>query len=314
VLVNTDVCENCGDCGAQSNCMSLQKVATEFRRQDPGAPVLVQPGLLLPGRGLPGLRHRAHRPGTGYRKPETPELGLTELPEPARSVPPTEPFGTHAGCGRHRGADLNAMLSVAATLDGYRVLSYDQTGAAQKWGPVVSSLVLLPPGAAGHAHSVGRGGTDLYVALDEVGAAASVNLDRCSPERTRAVLNTDLFPTGEQIRDVHAEIDSAALHAAIAARCRDVLGVPARRIAEELFGDYMLTNVVAIGAAYQAGVLPIDSARIEEAIGLNASRCARTCRRFRYGGSGCTTGTGSAAGSTRRSCRPPTSGTAAGRR
>ena len=284
VLVNTDVCENCGDCGAQSNCMSLQKVPTEFGDKTRVHPSSCNQDFSCLVGDCPAFVTVHTAPGTGYRKPETPELGLAELPEPARSMPPTQPFRVHMpGVGGTGVLTLNAMLSVAATLDGYRVLSYDQTGAAQKWGPVVSSLVLLPPGAAGHAHSVGRGGTDLYVALDEVGAAASVNLDRCSPERTRAVLNTDLFPTGEQIRDVHAEIDSVALHAAIAAQCRDVLGVPARRIAEELFGDYMLTNVVAIGAAYQAGVLPIDSARIEEAIGLNGVAVRANLQAFRYG-------------------------------
>ncbi|MDT7612471.1 MAG: indolepyruvate ferredoxin oxidoreductase [Pseudonocardiales bacterium] len=283
VLVNTEVCENCGDCGAQSNCMSLQKVPTEFGdKTRVHASSCNQDFSCLVG-DCPAFVTVETAPGTGYRMPKTPELGTGELPEPERPVP-GEPVRIYMpGVGGTGVLTLNGILSVAATLDGYRVLSYDQTGAAQKWGPVISSLVLVPPGATGHAHSVGLGRADLYVALDEVGAAAAANLDRCSPDRTRAVLNTDLFPTGEQIRDVHVEIDSAGLHTAIAARCRDVLGVPARRIAEELFGDYMLTNVVAIGAAYQAGLLPIDSASIERAIGLNGVAVRVNLQAFRYG-------------------------------
>jgi len=283
VLVNTEVCENCGDCGVQSNCMSLQKVPTEFGDKTRVHPSSCNQDFSCLVGDCPAFVTVQTAPGTGYRMPKTPELALDELPEPKRSVP-GDPFRIYMpGVGGTGVLTLNGILSVAATLDGYRVLSYDQTGAAQKWGPVVSSLVLVPPGATGHAHSVGRGRADLYVALDEVGAAAAVNLDRCSPGRTRAVLNTDLFPTGEQIRDVHHEIDSVALHTAIATLCDDVLGLPARRIAEELFGDYMLTNVVAIGAACQAGLLPIDAASIEKAIGLNGVAVRANLQAFRYG-------------------------------
>ncbi|WP_324273636.1 hypothetical protein [Blastococcus brunescens] len=68
--------------------------------------------------------------------------------------------------------------------------------------------------------------------------------------------NTDLFPTGEQVRDVHAVVDTQRLRETIASYCREVVEVRARWIAEEVFGDYMLTNVVALGAAYQNGLLP----------------------------------------------------------
>jgi indolepyruvate ferredoxin oxidoreductase len=127
------------------------------------------------------------------------------------------------------------------------------------------------------------GRADLYLALDIVGASTPANLDRCSPDRTSSVLNTDLFPTGEQVRDVHVAIDEAGLQAAITAQSRATVTVPARRIAEELFGDYMLTNIVALGAAYQAGLLPLSASAIEHAIELNGVAVKVNLQAFRYG-------------------------------
>jgi len=112
------------------------------------------------------------------------------LHEPVNLYPP--------GVGGTGVLTLNGILSVAALLDGNDVLSFDQTGAAQKWGPVVSSLTVIPPGATAHASKVGAGQADVYLALDEVGACSPANLDRCSPDRTTAVTNTDLFPTGSR--------------------------------------------------------------------------------------------------------------------
>jgi indolepyruvate ferredoxin oxidoreductase len=178
---------------------------------------------------------------------------------------------------------VNAVLSVAATMADYRVLSYDQTGAAQKWGPVLSSVVLAPQHMPVHSNKVGMGRADLYLALDIVGGSTPVNLDRCSPDRTSAVLNTDLFPTGEQVRDVYTQVDEAGMLEAITVRCRAAVAVPARSIAENIFGDYMLTNVVALGAAYQAGLLPLSADSIERAIELNGVAVTANLQAFRYG-------------------------------
>ncbi|GAA5078195.1 indolepyruvate ferredoxin oxidoreductase [Thermocatellispora tengchongensis] len=283
VYINTDVCENCGDCGRASNCMSLQKTPTEFGpKTRVHASSCNQDYSCMKG-DCPAFVTVQTAPATGYRKPATPALADSDLPEPERPRI-DEPFHIHMpGVGGTGVLTLNGILSVAATLDGHQVLSYDQTGAAQKWGPVISSLVLAPPKAPVHANKVGAGRADLYLALDLVGAATPVNLDRCSPDRTATVLNIDLFPTGEQIRDVHAQVDETGLTTSIAERCARLTGVPARTIAEELFGDYMLTNIVALGAAYQAGLLPISGAAIEEAIGLNGVAVEVNRQAFRYG-------------------------------
>ena len=283
VVVNTDVCENCGDCGRVSNCMSLQKTPTEFGpKTKVHASSCNQDFSCIKG-DCPAFVTVETAPGTGYRTPEPVAVSTSDLPDPAR-VALDAPFHLlMPGVGGTGVLTLNGILSVAATLDGYEVLSYDQTGAAQKWGPVLSSLVLAPAGRPVLSNKVGKGRADLYLALDVVGAATPANLDRCSPGRTRTVLNTDLFPTGEQVRDIHTHVDEDGMAAAITRRSVDVLGVPARQIAEEVFGDYMLTNIVALGAAYQAGLLPLTGGSIEEAIALNGVAVDANRQAFRHG-------------------------------
>ncbi len=283
VFINTDVCENCGDCGARSNCMSLQKTPTEFGPKTKVHASSCNDDYSCLHGDCPAFVTVHTAPGTGYRKPEPTPIQATELPEPSVAEP-TAPFHVHMpGVGGTGVLTVNGVLSVAATLDGYQVLSYDQTGAAQKWGPVLSSLVLAPGHVPVHSNKVGMGRADVYLALDIVGASAPLNLDRCSPDRTTAVLNTDLFPTGEQIRDVYTQIDEAGMLEAITAQCRPGVMVPAGTIAETFFGDYMLTNVVAVGAAYQAGLLPLSAGSIERAIELNGVAVTANIQAFRYG-------------------------------
>jgi indolepyruvate ferredoxin oxidoreductase len=303
VLINERVCENCGDCGAKSNCMSLQKVPTEFgpKTQVHGSSCN-QDQSCLQG-DCPSFATITVRNGTGYRRLSPPEIDMAEVaaPRPRRH---DRPFHVYMpGVGGTGVLTLSAVLAFAATLDGMRVISYDQTGAAQKWGPVLSSLVLQPaesaawpalgstqrPGEGGRpgalANKVGKARADLYLALDEVAAVTPVNLDRCSVHATAAVINSDLFPTGEMVRDVWQARDTSAMAASIRRHTGPdaAFEVPARTIAEKLFGDYMLTNLVALGAAFQRGLLPISADSIEAAIALNGVAVERNTLAFRYG-------------------------------
>lgn len=286
VVINEAVCEACGDCGAKSNCMSLQRVGTEF-----GPKIQVHPSSCnddyscLAG-DCPSFVSVTVADGTGLRRPEPPAVDAGALPAPRPSAH-ERPYHVYLpGVGGTGVITLNAMLATAAQLDGMHAVSYDQTGAAQKWGPVLSSLTLFPPGGTvAGGNKVGLARADLVLALDEVSAASAANLDRYAPDRTALVLNTDLFPTGEMVRDVWHEADRAGYQRVLArwtAPARRV-DVPARTLAETLLGDYMLTNMVAAGAAVQAGYLPITPNSIEEAIRLNAVAVEQNLHAFRIG-------------------------------
>ncbi|KRE35963.1 hypothetical protein ASG73_14935 [Janibacter sp. Soil728] len=286
VVVNEDVCENCGDCGRSSNCMSLQKTPTEFGPKTRIHTSSCNQDFSCIKGDCPAFVTVRTEEGHGYRKRDPRTIQNNELAEPTTraQLPADEPFHLYMpGVGGTGVLTLNSVLAVAAMLDGHGVHSFDQTGAAQKWGPVLSSLAIVPEGLTHWTSKTGQGQAHAYLALDEVGAGAITNLQRCTPERTSAVLNSDLFPTGEQVRDVYATVDSAGLRASIDEVTDDLVEVRARWIADELFADYMLTNIIVVGTAYQHGLLPLSADAIEEALRINGVAVDRNIQAFRYG-------------------------------
>lgn len=287
VVINDRVCENCGDCGAKSNCMSLQKRPTAFGEKTTVHPSSCNQDYSCLQGDCPSFVTVRVTPGTGYRRPDPPRLAADEIADPDRQdMPAGRPYRILApGVGGTGVLTMNAILAVAATLEGLEAVSYDQTGAAQKWGTVLSSLMLAPAGVSLWSNKVGRAQADLCLGLDLVAAASPAYLDRYADDRTVAVLNSGVLPTGEMVRNVWAEFDAAAATASIAAYARpgQTVTVPARAMAEALFGDYVFTNMVTLGAAVQAGRVPVSPASIETAIALGGVAVEDNVQAFRYG-------------------------------
>jgi indolepyruvate ferredoxin oxidoreductase len=286
VLINEEVCEGCGHCGALTNCMSLHRVETELGPKTRIHASSCNQDASCLGGDCPSFVTVETEPGTGYRKPAPPVLAADAVPEPTTRPNLDRPYHVYLpGVGGTGVITLNALLCWAALLDGLRVVSYDQTGAAQKWGPVLSSLILGGPDANLTANRVGLGRADLYLALDLLAAGARVNLDRCDPDRTAAVLNAGVLPSGEMVRDVGFAPPLDGIRAQIARYTRPdrTITVDARRLAESLFGDSMATNMLAMGVAYQEGLLPLHAAAIEQAVRLNGVQVDQNLQAFRYG-------------------------------
>jgi len=286
VVINQEVCEGCGHCGALTNCMSLHKVETEFGQKTEIHTSSCNQDYSCLGGDCPSFVTVEIKEGTGYRRPSVPALSADAIPEPPARPDLVRPFHIYTpGVGGTGVITINALLCYAALMDGKRALAYDQTGAAQKWGPVLSSLVIAPDSHPLMANKVGLGKADLFLAFDLMAAATPVNLDRCDPGRTAALINTTLLPSGEMIRQVHFTPPVEAMKDSIA-RYTDAartVSVEARRLAEGLFGDYMATNMFALGAAYQSGLLPISARSIEAAISLNNVQVNQNLQAFRYG-------------------------------
>ncbi|MDE3077483.1 MAG: 2-oxoacid:acceptor oxidoreductase family protein, partial [Chloroflexota bacterium] len=286
VLINEAVCEGCGDCGTVSNCMSLQRVETEFGQKTYIHQSSCNQDYLCLKGDCPSFVTVEAGGEAQLAKPSTPRIEAGSLPEPAAKVTSAEPYHVYIpGVGGTGVITLNALLSYAALLDGKHVLSYDQTGAAQKWGPVLSSLIVADEPQALAANKVGLGKADLYLATDIVGAVTPINLDRCDPARTAAVVNTTVFPNGEMVRNIDFTISSRPMQTSLRrfTKPEQTVFVEARALAEKLFGDYMMTNIVTLGAAYQSGLIPLTAESIEAAIRINGVQVEANTQGFRYG-------------------------------
>ncbi len=283
VVINERVCEGCGDCGEKSSCLSVQPVATEFGRKtqihqsscnhdrtcmEGDCPAFL---TVVPAGG---------KDGKGPHPPAPP----ADLPEPR--VPSADEWTVRmAGIGGTGVVTLSQVMGVAAMLDGLHVAGLDQTGLSQKGGPVVSDLRIGREPLSGTGR-ISAGGCDLLLALDALGASTPDNLAACSPTRTAAVVSTSAVPTGKAVTDPsEGPLELSAQIGAIDRATRPDARVllDAQDTSERLFADHMPANLIAFGAAWQQGLIPLSAAAIDRALELNGSGLERNRAAFAWG-------------------------------
>lgn len=284
VAVNERVCEGCGDCGDASTCLSVQPVETEFGRKTRIHQASCNSDLSCLKGDCPSfllVEPRAETQAETARPVPEPPVALTE---PAPRFPERSVLLRMPGIGGTGVVTVSQILQMAAHLDGLHAAGLDQTGLAQKGGPVVSDVRISPDPITGSVRAA-RGTADVLVGFDVLGAAADDTLGVASPERTVAVVNTAIVPTAAMVtgraalsgaEDAIARIASATVPGA-------GLHLDAGALSEALFGDHMPANLVLVGAAYQHGCIPISAEAIERAIRLNRAAVEQNLAAFRWG-------------------------------
>ena len=286
IMINERVCEGCGDCVREANCVSLLPVDTEYGPKTHVHQSSCNADYTCTWGDCPSFVSVEIEPGSGLRRQALPDLPALDLAEPETKV--RAGGGYHIlmpGIGGTGVVTVNALLAVAARMDGLHAITLDQTGIAQKGGAVVGHITLsderveasqrIPPASA-----------DLLLGFDLVGAAFHKNLEFCSPERTVALVNSKEILTGEAIRKglTVLSADGAYLEAVRQgtrrSRCEFV---NASAFAESLFGGHIFSNLFLVGVAYQRGLLPLSAAAIERAVRLNGVAVARNLEVFAWG-------------------------------
>lgn len=300
VVINERVCEGCGDCGVQSNCLSLQPIDTDFGEKtridqtscnkdysclDGDCPSFL---TVTPIEELPRWRRRVARllrAGRRLDGSDASDAPTAELPEPTPVVPTDDFTIRMPGIGGTGVVTVAQILGTAAMLDGYHVASADQTGLSQKGGAVVSDLHISSKPVEG-ANKVVDGDLDLYLVFDMIGALTPANLDAADPAKTVAVASTTKTATGLQIgRPGLRQPPLSAQRAVLDGATRAELNVflDAGRIARDLLGSATPANLVMLGAAFQRGAIPIRAESIERAIELNGVAVESNRRAFAWG-------------------------------
>jgi indolepyruvate ferredoxin oxidoreductase len=286
VIINEAVCEGCGDCGTKSNCLSVQPVGTELGRKTQIDPASCNTDYSCLDGDCPSFVTVTAPPGRAAGPRGVPDLP-GDVPEPARkaAIPGDGGYQIVAtGIGGTGVVMLNQILATAAFLDGLQITGLDQTGLSQKAGPVVSHLRLWQTAPEGSS-AVGAGSADLLLALDLLVATQQPHLDRATADRTTTVASVSLVPTADMVRGSAAMADVAPLTAVLRERTRPgaFTEVDTIALATALFGDGIPANLIAMGAAYQAGALPLAAASITRAIELNGVAVAQNMAAFQAG-------------------------------
>jgi indolepyruvate ferredoxin oxidoreductase len=285
IFINPDVCEGCGDCSVQSNCISIQPLETEFGRKrqidqsscnkDYSCVKGFCPSFVT----VTGAKIARRTSGDPARL-------IAALP-----APETAPLGATgcnilvAGIGGTGVLTVGALLGMAAHLDGKGCTILDMTGMAQKGGGVTSHIRIGPEPHGIFAARLSEGMADVLIACDLIVGSGPAVLKTMRPGRSAAILNTDVAATGEFQSNRNVEIGADRMRGAI---LDAVAGGPsfelqASQIATALAGDSIGTNVLMLGYAAQKGLLPVGLAAIEQAIRLNGSFVEGNLRLFGLG-------------------------------
>jgi len=282
IFINQAVCEGCGDCGVQSNCVAIVPVETEFGRKrridqsacnkDYSCANGFCPSFVTIAGGA--LRGGVQTVNGGART-------VDAAPWPALPTPEMPDAGggwriVLAGVGGTGVVTSGALLGMAAHLMGRGCSVLDMMGLAQKGGAVLGHVVVGGGEMVDGATHVPDGGADLLLGFDLVAAASDGVLAKIGRGRTHALLNDFAMFTGEFTRNPDMVFPAREMVDGIRKLAGDenTAQVNATQLAYALLGDSIAANMFMIGYACQAGWLPLSVESLERAIELNGQAVA----------------------------------------
>ncbi len=305
VVINHRICEGCGDCGQVSNCLSVQPIDTPFGRKteidqttcnldysclDGDCPSFMTVTSDEPRRLGQWLRRaRSVSSSAGSTLGRNGRSARIDVMDPPTMDNPdareADSFAMRiCGIGGTGVVTVSQVLGTAAMLDGYDVAGLDQIGLSQKAGPVVSDL-RLSRGQPLFTNRIGDAQADLLLVFDQLVAGSDKGLSTSDPDRTQVVGSNSAVPTGSMITDPSLVMPTPD---ELATRIADATAgqahwADAQAVTTDLFGQATTANVFVVGMAVQSGALPIEAARVEEAIELNGVSVATNLAAFRWG-------------------------------
>ena len=281
VFINTDICEGCGDCGVQSNCVSIVPKETELGRKR----AIDQSSCNKDYSCLKGFCPSfVTLEGAKIRKEPVADLDLPHLPQP--ELPKID--GTFnvviTGVGGTGVVTIGALLAQAAQIDGKGAGMMEMAGLAQKGGAVHIHCRLAERPEDISAIRVATGEADALIGGDLVVSAAAKTLGLTRAGRTGAVVNSHEIITGDFTRNTEFSLPVERLELALQARMKDRVDLfDATELARVLMGDSIFSNMMVFGGAWQRGLIPLSHAAIAAAIELNGAAVERNLRAFEIG-------------------------------
>ena len=287
VVINERICEGCGDCGDQSNCLSVQPIDTAYGRKTAIHQTSCNFDFSCMKGDCPAFATVTVDPNAKQQQrtaPSAPTPGSLAAPSP---IVDSDDFTVRlSGIGGTGVITVSQLIGTAALFDGFHVRGLDQTGLSQKAGPVTSDVRVSrrEPTSSNHATAAG---VDCFLAFDLLAAAGDSHRAGGVPGRTVVIGSVDVVPTGTMV--VHPDSTKYPEQLALRGRLDEVSRPDVNRyldagaITRGLFGGSATANVLTLGAAVQCGALPIAPDSLERAIELNGVAVDQNIAAFRFG-------------------------------
>ena len=289
VVINELVCEGCGDCGVQSNCMSVEPLETEFGRKRQinqstcNKDISCVKGFCPSFLTVEGGQLKKKSKADNTLNPHA----LGELPAPAiNQLLTSQVWGAVvAGVGGTGVITIGQLLGMAAHIEGKGIVTQDAAGLAQKGGSTWSHVLIANAPSDICTTRVGTAGADLIIGCDPIVAANKETMLRMQAGRTHVVLNAHSAPTASFVHNGAWTNPGGACQAEISkAVGADKLGIfNADLAATRLMGDSIYTNPMLLGYAWQKGWIPLSLDSLIRAIELNAVAVDNNKTAFAWG-------------------------------
>ncbi len=283
ILINPLVCEGCGDCSLQSNCVSIEPLETAFGRKrqinqsscnkDYSCVKGFCPSFVTVNGGR--LRSKA----TGF------SAQLDDIPEPQTIISLEHPYNIAiTGVGGTGVLTIGALLGMAAHIEGKASMILDMSGLAQKGGSVISHVRISHHPEEVTSPRIVNGKADLLIAADSVVASSNDGISLCAADHTKAVVNTHLTPVAGFITHRDFDFKQKLVESSIKKNVTsDDDFKHFTDIAERVIGDAIATNILMLGYSFQKGYLPVSSQSIIDAIDINGVATEANKKSFNLG-------------------------------
>ncbi len=287
VVINEAVCEGCGDCGVQSNCLSVEPLETDFGRKRQINQSTCNKDFSCVKGFCPSF---VTVKGGQLRKKDKKGAGAEwtggALPAPKLPVLGEEAWGiVVAGVGGTGVITIGQLLGMAAHIEGKGIVTQDAAGLAQKGGATWSHVLIGATQAHIRTTRVGAASADLVIACEPIVAAGKETLQRLRAGRSHVALNTSAPPTAAFVRNAEWQNPGqACVDALVGALGDEPVGrFDAEAAATRLMGDSIYTNPMMLGYAWQRGWVPLGLEALMRAIELNAVQVEKNKQAFEWG-------------------------------
>ncbi|WP_042418587.1 indolepyruvate ferredoxin oxidoreductase family protein [Comamonas aquatica] len=286
VVINELVCEGCGDCSVQSNCLSVEPVETPFGRKRRINQNTCNKDYSCVNGFCPSF---VTVEGGTLKKPKKEKKGdlssLPAIPEPQLPKADTAWGIVVGGVGGTGVITIGSLLGMAAHLEGKGVITQDAGGLAQKGGATWSHIQIANRPEAIYTTKVDMAKADLVIGCDPIVAANKASLAVMQNGRTFVALNSHGTPTAAFVHNPDWQFPGGSCEAAIAGAVGPGLVgcFDAEQAAVQLLGDSIYTNPLMLGYAWQKGRVPLTRAALMRAMELNGVQVANNQAAFEWG-------------------------------